>query len=150
MNPRAYGPNPVSWVDPLGWCAAKKNVTKKVDPFGVKLKAQLRLEQRLSQGRVHTSGGPLKIGGSNRAAVFDTKTGQLYVGQTNHIGVVTSHGLPVQSGRYVGGFTKVTSDGAIHFIHLSGTFPGAHASNAIGKNVDDMMRGIGIRVDNPL
>jgi hypothetical protein len=20
MNPRAYGPNPVSWVDPLGWC----------------------------------------------------------------------------------------------------------------------------------
>jgi hypothetical protein len=26
MNPRAYGPNPVSWVDPLGWCAAKKNV----------------------------------------------------------------------------------------------------------------------------
>jgi uncharacterized protein RhaS with RHS repeats len=28
MNPRAYGPNPVSWVDPLGWCAAKKNVPK--------------------------------------------------------------------------------------------------------------------------
>jgi hypothetical protein len=31
MNPRAYGPNPVSWVDPLGWCAAKKNVTKGAD-----------------------------------------------------------------------------------------------------------------------
>jgi RHS repeat-associated protein len=28
MNLQAYGPNPVSWVDPLGWCAAKKNVTK--------------------------------------------------------------------------------------------------------------------------
>jgi uncharacterized protein RhaS with RHS repeats len=26
MNPRAYGPNPVSWVDPLGWCAAPNKI----------------------------------------------------------------------------------------------------------------------------
>jgi RHS repeat-associated protein len=32
MNPWAYGPNPVSWVDPLGWCAAKKNVPKRGAP----------------------------------------------------------------------------------------------------------------------
>jgi hypothetical protein len=53
-------------------------------------------------------------------------------------------GLPLQEGRFVGGFLTIAQDGRVVFDATSGTFP----SGAVGlpANVIDMVRGLGLSV----
>ena len=75
-------------------------------------------------------------------------TRRLFVAGNNntHIGVIQSHGLPVQSGRFAGGFVRVDASGAVRFTYGSGSFPRSQLDRALGHNLDDLIRGVGARV----
>jgi hypothetical protein len=111
-----------------------------------RLNAILRLQQTLSRGKIILKDA-LNLG-SRRAAVFDTSTGQLYLGsatQGTHLGVIAEHGLQV-SEKLVGGFVDVTSQGQMTFRAESGTFPLIHQANP--GAVLDMIRGTGVSVSS--
>jgi hypothetical protein len=73
-------------------------------------------------------------------------TGTLHVGpagMATHLGLADALGLPIEGGRYVGGFLNVTGEGGLVFQATSGTFPAAAADAA---NALDMVRGTGVTV----
>ena len=52
--------------------------------------------------------------------------------------------LPLEGGRYVGGFLRVTNNGRVVFEASSGTFPSGAVK--LPGNVLDMIRGTGVTV----
>lgn len=102
--------------------------------------AASNVQQRLIQG----AGGAIQAGES-RVAVFDSATGTLFYDVGNagsHLGVVQRHGLPVETGRYVGGFLKLKNDGGLVFQPFSGTF--SFNDPDLPSNVLDLIRGLGV------
>lgn len=112
------------------------------------LRAQLGAEETLaSSGHIAAAGPPLELGAPARTAVFDTATKTLHAGPPgplSHAGLVEGLGLPLDEGRYVGGFLNVSSEGSVVFEATSGTFPSAGAG--LPPNVLDMVRGTGVTV----
>jgi len=113
---------------------------------GAALSAELAAQRTLAASGRIASADALGLG-SSRTALFDTSTGTLHVGPAgpiSHFGLAESLGLPLDGGRYVGGFLTVTSEGAVVFDATSGTFPSSAAD--LPANALDMVRGTGVRV----
>jgi hypothetical protein len=108
------------------------------------LRAQLAAQQTLaSSGRIFGAEG-LELGAS-RTALFDTASGSLHVGPNGaipHFDLRERLGLPLEGGRYVGGFLQINSEGRVIFNATSGTFPWG----AAGGNALDLIRGTGVTV----
>jgi hypothetical protein len=109
------------------------------------LRAELTAQQTLSSSGRIVLGDSIELGGT-RTALFDTETGTLYTasaGPMTHLGLADALGLPLEGGRYVGGFVTVSEEGAVSFEASSGTFP---VGGADAPNVLDMIRGTGVSV----
>jgi hypothetical protein len=110
------------------------------------LSAQLAAERTLAASGRIASADALGLGAS-RTALFDTATGTLHVGPAgpmSHAGLAESLGLPLDGGRYVGGFLNVSPQGGVVFDATSGTFPSGAAD--LPGNALDMVRGTGVTV----
>lgn len=62
----------------------------------------------------------------------------------SHLGVLQRHGLPIESGRYVGGFLEAMTEGSLRFNPTSGTFP--YTDPSLPANVLDRVRGTGVSI----
>ena len=107
-----------------------------------------QLEQRLGRGGkfVGPAGEALDLG-QTRVAIFDRITGKMYYDVSNagsHLGVLQRHGLPTETGRYVGGFLEAAGDGRLLFNPTSGTFP--FTEYGLPSNILDIVRGTGVSI----
>lgn len=114
-----------------------------------KLKAELRLQELLSQNpRITFHGGALEIG-QQRGAIFDNDTGAVVIVTESmiHVDVVIAAGLPLVTGRYLSGGVAVTDSGQIEWITTGAmsSFPADDLPLPL-KSILDKIRGSGIRV----
>ncbi|NUP14445.1 MAG: RHS repeat-associated core domain-containing protein, partial [Polyangiaceae bacterium] len=114
-----------------------------------RLRADLKLSETLTNKKIVVR-EPIAPNSTNRPALFDTKTGELIIGKTTdpgHFGVLQNTRLPIEEGRYAGGWVQVDSSGAIVFEAESGTFPWSNP--ALPHNTLDRIRGTGVTVVQP-
>ncbi|MFO0713369.1 MAG: RHS repeat-associated core domain-containing protein [Sandaracinus sp.] len=106
-----------------------------------RLGAQLRLEQRLAQGRIRLPSGHSAQLGARYPALFDMSGRRLYLGApagSTHASVLEYHGLEATDD-LVGGWVTFTDDGQVVWRHGSGSF-------AAEGDIDDLIRGTGASV----